>query len=92
MKYLIFLIVTVLFLSGSVHAQTTTSYYVPVQDSTKLAVDVHLPENYANKKLPTLIVLTRYWRSSEDPKTGAPNPALNNLDQYFISNGYTIVK
>ena len=76
----------------SLIAQTTTSLYVPVDDSTKLAIDVHFPDNYKNEKLPVLVAFTRYWRSSLNRKTGEPNPPLDRLDSYFSQNGYVIVK
>jgi len=76
----------------SLNAQTTTSYYVKVDDTTKLAVDVHLPDNYNQEKLPVLVAFTRYWRSSLKRKTGEPNPPLDQLDHYFSRNNYVIVK
>jgi putative CocE/NonD family hydrolase len=80
------------FFSESLFAQISSSYYVSVDDSCKLAVDVHLPENYVNEKLPVLVVFTRYWRASINRKTKLPNPPLDNLDSYFSKNGYVIVK
>ena len=71
----------------------TSSLYVPTRDGTRLAVDIHLPGNRkADAKLPCLIEQTRYWRSSEDPSTGKPNPSLGRLDRYFLENGYAILK
>lgn len=66
------------------------SRYVPVADGTRLALDVYLPKEA--EKSPVLVQFTRYWRSSENPETGAPNPSLGQLDRYFLSNGYAIVK
>jgi len=71
----------------------TTSHYLTTRDGTRLAADVHLPvSREAGRKIPALLVLTRYWRSSEDPSTGVANPALSPLDRFFIGHGYAIVK
>lgn len=71
----------------------TTSHYLTTRDGTRLAVDVHLPASReAGREIPALLVLTRYWRSSEDPSTGVANPALSPLDRFFIGHGYAIVK
>lgn len=57
-------------------------------DGTRLALDVYLPE-YATPEdpLPVLMELAPYWRSSENPQTGQPNPALVALDRYLSSKG-----
>lgn len=80
------------FFHGSLDAQITSSFYVSVADSTKLAVDVNLPDNYKEGKLPVLVVFTRYWRSSVDRKTGEAKSPFGGLDRYFSENGYVIVK
>lgn len=71
---------------------TTASYYVPAVNGTKLAVDVYFPEGDKTRKLPALIELTRYWRSTEDPQTGASTPALRQRDSIFLTNDYILVK
>jgi hypothetical protein len=71
---------------------STKSYYVPAVDGTKLAVDVHFPSSYENQKLPALFEFTRYWRSSENPETGKPNPSLSDRDKFFLTNNYILVK
>lgn len=70
----------------------TKSYYVPAVKGTKLAVDVHFPQNYNGQKLPALFEFTRYWRSSENPETGEPNPSLSDRDKFFLTNDYILVK
>lgn len=71
---------------------TTASYYVPMRDGVRLAVDVHLPANRgANDRLPTLFELTRYRRSTLDT-AGKPNPPLRPVDLDLISHGYALVK
>ncbi len=70
----------------------TSSNYIQAKDGTRLAVDVHRPLNAADQKLPALLVLTRYLRSSIDPVTGKLNPALSPLDRYLLDHQYAIVK
>ena len=95
-------LILVLFISAySVHAQLsissepdvqTQSFYVPAVNGTKLAIDVHFPLGYEEEKLPVLFEFTRYWRSSEDPTSGKPNPALGRRDKYFLDNDYILAK
>lgn len=71
----------------------TTSTYITTRDGTRLAVDVHLPRNRrADERVPALLELTRYWRSGEDPVTGARRPSLQRLDRLFLENGYAVLK
>lgn len=70
----------------------TQSFYVPAVGGTKLAVDVHFPKGYKNEPLPALLELTRYWRSTENPKTGEPMPSLRERDNFFLSHNYILVK
>lgn len=40
------------------------SFYLPMRDGVRLAVDLYLPaELYSGEKLPTLVYITRYWRA-----------------------------
>jgi len=74
-------------------AATTTSQYVPMRDGVRLAVDVHIPvSRKPDQKLPALLELTRYRRSTIDAKTGEPKPALRPVDLEFINHGYIVVK
>jgi putative CocE/NonD family hydrolase len=68
------------------------SVYVPMRDGVRLAVDVHLPELAEGERVPALFELTRYWRSSENPRSGAPNPSTNPLDRFLLEAGYAVVK
>jgi hypothetical protein len=59
-----------------------TSTYVPMDDGVNLAVDLYLPQGLpSGKKLPTILVATRYWRASEGQSIG-PN------ERFWISRGY----
>jgi len=71
---------------------TTTSTYVPMPDGTRLAVDVHLPAEHATgERLPTLMELTRYRRSTVD-SSGTPLPSLRPLDRHLLAHGYALDK
>ncbi len=71
----------------------THSVYVAMSDGVKLAVDVHLPADRAPEaKLPALLELTRYWRATEDPRTGKVIGSLRAVDHAFLKNGYALVK
>ena len=70
----------------------TESYYIPVLNGTKLAVDVHFPRGYKNSDLPALLEFTRYWRSVENPETGEPIPSLRKRDSLFLTNNYILIK
>ncbi|MGB8644317.1 MAG: CocE/NonD family hydrolase [Anaerolineae bacterium] len=41
------------------------SFYAPVRDGTRLAVDVILPGDVGGERLPAILIQTRYWRVSE---------------------------
>ena len=69
------------------------SIYLPMRDGVRLAVDVWLPERLApGTKLPTILIQTRYWRS-----TGIRWPFAYLLDRpsgpirYFVQHGYACV-
>jgi putative CocE/NonD family hydrolase len=72
---------------------TFSSYYVPMQDGTRLAVDVHLPvSREPGDEFPALLELTRYGRSREGTESGVHMPSLGPLDRYFLEHGYAVVK
>ncbi|MCH2223514.1 MAG: CocE/NonD family hydrolase [Crocinitomicaceae bacterium] len=88
MKTLILILMS-FFVLGKLRAQKLSSYYVPMEDGVKLAVDVYLPKDYKGGKLPVLIQFERYWRASVTKKE--PVPQLHGRDKYFNDNGYIIV-
>jgi hypothetical protein len=58
------------------------SLYVTMRDGVKIAIDVVLPKDLpANEKLPTIMNMTRYWRSRQGGQPGA----------WFPSHGYARV-
>jgi putative CocE/NonD family hydrolase len=70
----------------------TSSCYITMGDGVKLAADIHLPKELASgEKVPTLLVQTRYRRSTYDPLSGAIVSMLTELDEFFLQNGYAVV-
>jgi putative CocE/NonD family hydrolase len=70
-----------------------SSYYVTMRDGTRLAVDVHLPQDREpGDEHAALLELTRYGRSSEGAESGVHMPSLGPLDRYFLQHGYAVVK
>lgn len=74
------------------------SYYVPMRDSIKLAVDVYLPKKLeAGKKVPTILYLTRYVRAvqAKFPFNLIVDPVLTTVSEdevkLFTSYGYACV-
>lgn len=72
--------------------QEIISVYVPTRDGTRLAVDVLLPAKRApGAKFPALVELTRYWRASENLRTGKPKSPLDEWERAFLKHGYAVV-
>lgn len=70
-----------------------SSSYMTAGGGTRLAVDVALPaEHRDGDRRPALVELTRYWRASEDPETGAPNPSLDVVERAALEAGYAVVQ
>ena len=58
------------------------SFYLPMRDGVKIAVQLVMPKDLpADKKIPAVLTMTRYWRAKQD---GQPNAALP-------SHGYATV-
>ena len=77
----------------------TYSVYITVRDGVKLAADISLPENLPEgRRIPVLLVQTRYWRSFEMRapfkwflKPEILNPYFRDFKPFFTSHGYAIV-
>lgn len=72
------------------------SFYLPMSDGVRVAVDVLLPLNRKDDdRLPTVILMTRYWRSFKirfpDPPNRAPVSANSDLWAYLIARGIAVV-
>src|SRR5262245_47863698 len=63
-------------------ALTDHSYYVPMRDGVKIAVQVVLPKDLpAGEKIPAILNMTRYWRAHQGDDPNA----------FFPSHGYATV-
>ncbi len=64
---------------------TIRSLYVPMRDGVRIALDVVLPENLpVGRKIPAILVMTRYWRSRE-------GDGPTDQQEYFARRGYAVV-
>jgi len=64
---------------------TLRSLYVPMRDGVRIALDVVLPEGLPEgRKIPAILVMTRYWRSKE-------GDGASDLQTYFARRGYAVV-
>lgn len=71
----------------------TRSFYITMRDGTKIAVDLHLPENLAeDDQLPTIVHITRYYRSYDvSPPFRWRYAQPNERVRRFLANGYAWV-
>ena len=75
---------------------TTKSLYVPMRDGARIAVDVMRPRSAtADLKLPTILVIARYWRSFAlrglAPRNRAPIGPRQPWPDFLVSHGYAVV-
>jgi hypothetical protein len=74
----------------------TESVYVPMRDGARIAVDVMRPRSApADVKLPTILLIARYWRSFALRGFALPNRApigpRQPLPDFLVPHGYGIV-
>lgn len=74
----------------------TESLYVPMRDGTKIAVDVLRPKDApSDVRLPTVLILARYWRSfalrGPTPRNRAPIGPRKPLPDFLVARGYAVV-
>ncbi len=71
---------------------STQSFYVPVSDGEKIAIDVYLPkEGPKNDSFPVVFLYTPYQRSTIDPKTGEVRDLTKDgIAPFFTSFGYAV--
>lgn len=61
------------------------SLHVPMRDGVRVALDVVLPEGLAaGERVPTILTMTRYWRSWE-------GDGANELQRFLAGQGYAVV-
>lgn len=77
-------------------AVATSSRYLDMPDGVQIAVDIMLPAGIGPaERLPTLMLMARYWRSMElrmpsQPKRAPIGPRENTVDE-FVRRGFAIV-
>ncbi|MEI6045201.1 MAG: CocE/NonD family hydrolase [Chloroflexota bacterium] len=74
----------------------TSSHHLTMRDGVKIAVDLLLPKGVkSGVSLPTILTMTRYWRSFElripAPPNKAPIGPRAPLADYLIPRGYAMV-
>ncbi len=75
---------------------TSESLALPMRDGVPIAIDVILPEGVAaGERLPTLMIMARYWRSMAlifpNPPGKPPIGPREEAVGYFASLGYAVV-
>nr|MCU0480702.1 peptidase S15 [Anaerolineae bacterium] len=74
----------------------TTSHYLTMRDGVAIAIDVLLPKNLPDgAKLPTIMMMARYWRSMElrmpSPPNKSPIGPRDNVPDWLLERGFAIV-
>ncbi|RYF37093.1 MAG: CocE/NonD family hydrolase, partial [Comamonadaceae bacterium] len=69
-----------------------TSSYVTMPDGVRLALDVYLPGGDRAERVPTIVVLTPYYRRFKVTAPGAePSPNIAIYRDFFVPRGYALV-
>lgn len=74
------------------------SLYLTMRDGVRIAVDVSLPaDRAADSRMPTLMMMTRYWRSfalrpGDRPGKVPMGPRARGFEDYWIAHGYAVVR
>lgn len=72
------------------------SRYLTMRDGVRIAIDVLLPADLpAGVRLPTLMIMARYWRSMDlhipSPPKRAPIAPRESTADYFVARGFAVV-
>lgn len=75
---------------------TTQSLYLTMRDGVKVAIDLVLPDGISpSAKLPTVLILTRYWRSMDlrlpSQPGKAPQTHRGPIADFLGTHGYAVV-
>jgi hypothetical protein len=71
-------------LEGPLGVAPLRSEYITMRDGVRIAVDVILPDSIPAAGVPTILIMTRYWRAAEGE---APSP----MQRFWVSHGYAVV-
>jgi putative CocE/NonD family hydrolase len=75
----------------------TRSHYLKMRDGVRIAIDVNLPVGVPDgQNLPTLMILTRYWRSfalrvPAPPAKVPMGPRAVGVGDFWVGQGYALV-
>jgi putative CocE/NonD family hydrolase len=74
----------------------SSSQYLAMRDGVQIAIDVMLPAGLApGRRVPTLMIMARYWRSLElrlpAPPNKAPVGPREMTVDYFVPRGFAVV-
>jgi putative CocE/NonD family hydrolase len=76
---------------GRYGARPARSFYVPMRDGVRIAVDVVLPERLPEgTRFPTILTMTRYWRAEEGREPGASGSGLDTV-RFWASHAFAVV-
>ena len=71
------------------------SVYLPMRDGTRIAADVIRPKEAADRRLPTILIMARYWRSFAlrglAPPNRAPIGPRPRFPDFLVARGYAVV-
>lgn len=71
------------------------SLHVTMRDGVRLAVDLYLPDGAAATRLPTIVILTPYYRRfalrAGAPAASEPSIAAGRYRDFFVPRGYALV-
>ena len=74
----------------------THSRYLTMRDRTQIAIDIMLPADLPpGARIPTLMIMARYWRSMDlwipsSPNAAPIGPRENTVD-FFVARGFAVV-
>jgi uncharacterized protein len=75
------------------YAVEKISQYVPMPDGVRIAADIYLPKGLKpGTRVPTLLMQTRYYRSSLKKSDSTSCAAIPPLPAYFTARGYAFVE
>jgi predicted acyl esterase len=77
---------------GKFGVRPARSFYLPMRDGVRIAVDVVLPDGVPEgRRIPTVLNMTRYWRAEEGRDPGAASESGLNPVRFWVSHGFAVV-
>jgi putative CocE/NonD family hydrolase len=76
---------------GRYGAGPARSFYLPMRDGVRIAVDVVLPEGLpGGSRIPTILSMTRYWRAEEGRQPRLSRAEVEPV-RFWASHGFAVV-